>query len=73
MGSQKFSLDRADLIKIGKGALIAAAGAVAAYLTTVAADWRDSPGTTSILAAVFGVAANLIRKWVTDNSKDVAK
>lgn len=70
--SQSLSLDTQDLIKIGKGALLALAGALAGYLTVLAADWKDSPGYAIIAAAVASTLANVIRKWIADNSKVAA-
>lgn len=67
--SEQFSLGKSDLIKIGKGALLALAGALAGYLTVLAAEWKDSPGYAVIIAAVASTLANAIRKWVADTSK----
>lgn len=70
--SQPLSLDTQDLIKVGKGALLALAGALAGYLTVLAADWKDSPGYAVIAAAIASTLANVIRKWIADNSKITA-
>jgi len=59
----KNQFDKATLIKIGKGALIAGTGTVALYLL----DWTTSLelGTfTPILAAVVPIVVNAIKEWM---------
>lgn len=64
--SRKYQLTFDDLGKIGKGLLIAMAGAGLTYLTeqipnVELGDW------TPVVVAFFSVAVNLARKWLEEN------
>lgn len=66
-GSPRFRLNRDDLASIGRGALLAAAGAVVTYLATEVLPHLDQ--TTVVGAVVAGIAStliNAIRKYVSD-------
>lgn len=67
--SKKFSLNKADLQKIGTGALIAISGALLTYLTKVVAD-VDFGVYTPIAVAVFSILANAGRKFIADYSQE---
>lgn len=59
----RFTLNKQDLIKIGKGFLIAVGGAALVYFTEVFAqiDW----GTwTPVVTALSAVLINAARKWL---------
>ena len=58
MGSKRFSLNGVDLIKMGKGLLIAAGGAALTYVST------------PLITAGLAVVVNAFRKFVTDGSSD---
>jgi hypothetical protein len=70
--SKRYSLDRADLQKLGTGFLVALVGAVATFL---------SDATTSIdfgmwspfVAMAVSVIVNAIRKWIAENSPPAAE
>ena len=64
--SPKYTLDRSDLLKIARGAALAAAGAVVAYLSTEVLPHLD-PGTAlgGAIAAVAATALNAVRKWLS--------
>ena len=64
MGNQ-FSLSKEDLTKLGKGMLIAVAGAVLTYGT----EWVSGTSFgmwTPMIVAGWSVAANMIRKFLTN-------
>jgi len=68
MPSPSKQLDKNDLIKVAKGAGLAAAGAAAVYL----AEWASSTDFGQWQPAVTAMAAiglNLIRKWIKDNQE----
>jgi|10_taG_2_1085330.scaffolds.fasta_scaffold01879_8 hypothetical protein len=68
-GSAPLSLSSNDLTKVGKGALIAGAGAVLAYLLDYATslDLVDPENWWApVIIAGLGVVANLLRKLATD-------
>ena len=62
-GSPAFSFSSIDWLKIGKGALIAAAGAGLTYVTEWASG-TDFGDYTPIVMAALSVAANIFRKYV---------
>jgi hypothetical protein len=69
-GSSSFQLDRADLVKIAKGAMLAAAGAVVTYLATaVVPHLDDSTVTGAMIAAVASTMLNALRTWLTDTRR----
>lgn len=60
--SPKFSLNKQDLIKVGKGALLALAGALGAYLLTLNGA-VDAGVYTPFVAGALSVLANLLVKF----------
>lgn len=68
-GSPRFSMNREDLKKVGKGALIALLGALITYGTETIAN-IDFGEWTPLAVAVFSVLANIGRKYVADNSQN---
>lgn len=64
-GSKKYSLNKEDAKSIGKGALIAIAGALLTYFTGVIpnVDWGVY---APIVTAAFGILANSVRKFLKD-------
>ena len=65
--SPKYSLDRASLIKVGTGALIAIAGALLTYVSSAITQF-DFGVYSPIVAVVFSTLVNLGRKWIADYS-----
>ena len=66
MGGSPFGkLSRDDWIKIGKGALIAAVGAVAGYVSTEVAPQLEEAGAVTA-AAIASTVANAILKLLSD-------
>ena len=70
-GSEKFSLAKKDFLKIGKGALIAAAGAVLAYLSTQVFPQLQESGdaTLVVVAAIGAVVINAAQKYLQDTTE----
>ncbi|MFO0806021.1 MAG: serine protease [Gemmataceae bacterium] len=56
-------MQREDLIKVGKGAAIAAAGAVLTYVTQWVSG-GDFGSYTPMIVAVWSIVANAARKWI---------
>lgn len=70
MGSKSFSLAKDDWIKIGKGALIAAAGAALAVIAEQAIPALQGSGAAgAIMASVLAIAVNAVRKWIMDTTE----
>ena len=70
-GSSGFTVNKDDLKKLGKGMLIALAGAALTY----GSEWvsgTDFGVWTPIVAAGWAVAANFVRKFVVDNKTPTA-
>ena len=68
-GSLKYQLNRDDLKAILKGALLAAGGAVMAYLSSDVLPNLDESTTAGAVLAGFGATLlNLVRKIISDNS-----
>lgn len=65
--STKFQLNKADLQKIGTGALVAIGGALVTYLTQVVAQ-IDFGDFTPVAVAVSSVLVNVARKFLADYS-----
>ena len=65
--SPRFSLDKIDVKKIWTGAAVAVGGALLAYVTTVGFPEMNSAAWGTFLSAMFAVAVNALRKYVTDN------
>jgi hypothetical protein len=57
-------LDVAGMKKVGKGALIAGAGAILSYLTANIAN-LDFGSWTPVIVAGYGILANFAHKWLT--------
>lgn len=67
MGSKPFSISTDDLLRIARGAALAAAGAVAAYITTtVIPSLHGDDIANMALTAVFSVLANSLRLFAAD-------
>ena len=65
MAQIKNSFDRETLIKIGKGALIAATGAAGLYiLSVIGAIKIDNPMLIAFLAWFIPFATNVIKEWM---------
>lgn len=67
-GSPSGQLSRADMGKIGKGALIALGGAALTILVEVIPG-VDFGKYQVVVAAVSAVLVNLLRIWLTNNQK----
>ena len=61
--SEKLKISKVDLIKIGKGALIAGSGAILTYLTS-AITTLDFGAYTPMVVAGFGILVNFLRKFI---------
>lgn len=69
-GSTRFQLDKADLLRIARGAALAAAGAVVTFLATeVVPHLDDSTATGALIAAVASTALNALRTWLRDTRR----
>lgn len=64
--SQKFSLNTLDRKKIGKGALIAIAGALFTYLESVITT-IDFGTYAPIVMAINSILVNIVTKWLQWN------
>jgi len=64
--SQKFSLNSLDRKKIGKGALIAIAGALFTYVESIITT-IDFGTYATIVMAVNSVLVNVVAKWLAGN------
>ena len=67
MDSIKYTLNTTDLKKIGTGAMVATIGALFTYLTQVITQ-IDFGQWTPIVVAVYGVLANIVRKFLAGYS-----
>ena len=66
-GSKRFSLNKTDFIKLGKGLALAAGGAVVTYL----AQWTtetDFGSMTPVVTAASAFVLNFARKWIADHA-----
>jgi hypothetical protein len=63
--TEKYKLNREDLKKVGKGALIAAIGAVVTYLIDLIPS-VDFGVWTPVAVAGFSILANFVRKWLSN-------
>ena len=66
-GSGNFAVNGEDLKKLGKGLLIACAGAALTYGSAWVSD-TDFGMWTPIVAAGWAVAVNFVRKFVVNNT-----
>ncbi len=65
--SKRFSLNSADIISLGKGLLIACAGAGLTYLTEQIPN-VDFGQMTPVVVAAWSIVANIIRKYISSPS-----
>lgn len=65
--SKKYQLNQQDLIKIGKGALIALAGVLLTYLSDMLPN-IDFGQWTPLVVAFWSIVANIARKYLQDNA-----
>ena len=65
--SKKYQLNQQDLIKIGKGALIALAGVLLTYLSDMLPN-IDFGQWTPLVVAFWSIVANIARKYLQDNT-----
>jgi len=61
--SESMKISKADLLKVGKGALIAGSGAILTYLTS-AITTLDFGAYTPMVVAGFGILVNFLRKLI---------
>jgi len=66
MPSQSFELNKDDLKSLGRGAVIALAGALIVFLTDVVAGLNFG-AFTPFAVALSAVVVNFLRKWVAEN------
>lgn len=66
-GSKTYEMNKEDWKKIGIGALIAIAGALATWMQEVIPGVNFGSYTT-VMIVVNSVVINILRKWVSDNS-----
>lgn len=65
--SKPLTLNKTDWKSVARGAAVAAAGAVLAYLASEVVPFIDqSTATGASLAAIGGVLVNIARKWITE-------
>jgi len=66
--SPKYKLNNIDWLKIGKGLLVAVAGAALTYLTDLIPniDWGVW---TPVVVSGFSVLVNIVRKFLADYTK----
>lgn len=65
MGSKRFTLDKTDFQKLGKGLALAVGGAVITYM----AEWTtetDFGSMTPLVTAASAFVLNFARKWIAD-------
>lgn len=62
--SKRFSLNSADIISLGKGLLIACAGAALTYLTEQIPN-VDFGQLTPVVVAAWSILANIVRKYIS--------
>lgn len=65
MTSKQLSVSKEDLIKVGKGALIAGGSAILTYLTSAITS-LDFGEYTPIVVAGFGILINFLRKFIPE-------
>jgi hypothetical protein len=68
MENTRFKLTKTDLVKVGKGVLVAIAGAALTYLTEWAAS-MDFGSYTPVIVAGLSIMANIVRKWSTPSAE----
>ena len=72
-GSDSFSINQEELMKVLRGLGIAALGGIVAYATTyLLPEWKESPGWLALVVyPIASAGVNFLRKFVFDNSQDV--
>ena len=65
--SKRFFLNSIDWAKIGKGLLIALAGALLTYLTELSIN-IDFGNYSLLIVALWSAVVNVIRKWLVDHT-----
>lgn len=71
-GSVPFRFTQDDLIRVAKGAALAAGGAVVAFLATeVVPNLDDSTAVGAVIAAVASTGLNALRQWLSDTRRAV--
>ena len=66
-GSKPLKLNKEDLIKILKGAIIAGLGVALTYLSASITD-SDFGNYTALVTAAWSVVVNAVNRWISDNS-----
>ena len=64
--SQRYSLNKEDLKKIGTGALMAIAGALLTYITETIGQ-VELGDYTPLVVAVWSIVANIARKYLLES------
>ena len=73
IGSPRFHLGRNDLLRIARGAGLAAAGAVVTFLISDVLPRLDNSTTTgAALAALAATLLNAVHKWLSDTRRPAA-
>lgn len=65
--SEKLKISKEDLLKVGKGALIAGSGAILTYLTS-AITTIDFGSYTPMIVAGFSILVNFLRKYIPNTN-----
>jgi len=68
MESPKYRLNKADLISVGRGLLIACGGAALTYLTETIAKFDFGPYAPVVVAG-WSVIVNIVRKFLAGEVK----
>ena len=68
MENTRFKLTQTDLTKVGKGVLVALAGATLTYLTEWASS-TDFGSWTPVVVAGLSILTNIVRKWSTPSTE----
>ena len=73
-GSLKYSLSGGDWVKIAKGAMLAAGGAMLAYFSTeVIPNLDQSTALGALAAGVGSILLNVLRKYLTDGRNSTVR
>lgn len=68
--SLRFQIDKEDLIRVGKGAIIAILGALLTYGTEYFTN-TDFGSNTAIITAIWAIVVNLGRVWITKETPKI--
>ena len=63
--SKRFAFNKVDLLKVGRGAILAGGGAVAVYLLEVVPQIDFGANFTPLVTALAAVLLNAARKWLS--------